>query len=141
MPTNREFTVSLDDRPGTLAQLCRSLADRNVNILAIQATPGGGGSQSQVRFVVDNPTTAKTILDREHKKGYTEAQVAQVTLANRPGELAAAATRLSVANINVNHVYSGLEPTTNAPILIFSVADAGRASTILEQTATSAAHN
>ena len=139
MSTNREFTVNLDDRPGTLAQLCRTLAGRNVNILAIQATPGGG--QSQVRFVVDNPTTAKTILDREHTKGYTEAQVAQVTLANRPGELAAAAARLGEAKININHVYSGLDPSSNAPILIFGVTDAGRASTILEQTASSAAHN
>lgn len=137
MPTNREFTVNLDDRPGTLAQLCRSLADRNVNIIALQATPGGG--KSQVRFVVDNPTTAKTILDRDHK-GHTDTQVAQVTLANRPGELAAAATRLGEANININHVYSGLEPSTNAPILIFGVADASRALSILEHTAASAAH-
>ena len=137
MPTNREFSVNLDDRPGSLAQLCRSLGDRNVNILAIQATPGGG--KSQVRFVVDNPTTAKTILDRDHKD-HTEAQVAQLTLTSRPGELATAAARLGEAKININHVYSGLEPSTNTPILIFGVADAGRALSILEQAAASAAH-
>ena len=139
MSINREFTVNLDDRPGTLAQLCRTLAGRNVNILAIQATPGG--TQSQVRLVVDNPTTAKSILDSEHKKGYTETQVAQVALANRPGELAAAAARLGEAGININHLYSGLHPSSNTPILIFGVTDAGRASIILEQTAASAAHN
>jgi len=139
MSTNREFTVTLDDRPGTLAELCRTLSSRNVNILAIQATPGGG--QSQVRFVVDNPTTAKTILDSEHKKGYTETQIAQVTLANRPGELATAAARLGEAKININYLYSGLDARSNTPILIFGVTDTGRASTILEQTAASAAHN
>jgi hypothetical protein len=104
MPTNREFTMQLEDRPGTLAQVCRALADRKVNILAFQATPGGG--KSQVRFVVDNPTTAKTVLDGEHVS-YTEAQDAQVMLANRPGELAAAAARLGEAKININYVYSG----------------------------------
>jgi hypothetical protein len=136
MPTNTEFTLHLEDRPGTLAQACRALGDRKVNILALQATPGGG--KSQVRFVVDNPTTAKTVLDREHIS-YTEAQVAQVRLANRPGELAAAAARLGEAKININYVYSGLESGTNAPVLIFGVADAGRASTILGETTAGAA--
>ena len=136
MPTNTEFTLHLEDRPGTLAQVCRALGDHKVNILALQATPGGG--KSQVRFVVDNPTTAKTVLDREHMS-YTEAQVAQVRLANQPGKLAAAAARLGEAKININYLYSGLESGTNAPVLIFGVADAGRASTLLEETAAGAA--
>jgi hypothetical protein len=136
MPTNTEFNLHLEDQPGTLAQACRALGDRNVNILALQATPGEG--KRQVRIVVDNPTTAKTVLDREHIS-YTEAQVAQVRLANRPGELARAAARLGEAKININYVYSGLESGTNAPVLIFGVADAGRASTILGETAAGAA--
>ena len=107
-----------------------------MNILALQATPGGG--KSQVRFVADNPTTAKTVLDREHTS-YTEAQVAQVRLANQPGKLAPAAARLGEANININHAYSGLESGTNTPVMIFGVADAGRAATLLEQTAAGAA--
>ena len=40
----------------------RSL-ERGVNILAIQSFPIGG--KSVTRFVVDNPTTAKTVLDAE----------------------------------------------------------------------------
>ena len=105
MPTNTEFTIHLEDQPGTLAQACRSLGDHKVNILALQVTPGGG--KCQVRFVADNPTTAKTVLDREHIS-YTEAQVAQVRLANRPGQLAAAAARLGEAKINIDYLYSGL---------------------------------
>jgi hypothetical protein len=128
--------MQLEDRPGTLAQACRALANRKVNILALQASPGGG--KSQVRFVVDNPTTAKTVLDGEHMS-YTEAQVAQVKLANRPGELAEAAARLGEAKINIDYLYSGLESGANTPILIFGVADAGRAANILEETAAGAA--
>ena len=70
---------------------------------------------------------------------YTEGQVAQVKLANRAGELAAAAARLGEAKVNINYLYSGLESSTNAPILIFGVTDAGQAATILEQTAAGAA--
>ena len=136
MPTNREFTIHLENRPGTLAPVCRALADRNVNVLALQADPSEG--KSHVRLVTDNPTATKAVLDSQHLN-HTEAQVAQVKLANRPGELARAAAKLGEANININYVYSGLEANTNAPILIFGVADAGRAATIVEESAASAA--
>jgi hypothetical protein len=87
--------------------------------------------------VVDNASTAKTVLDTE-RTSYTEEKVAQVTLPHRPGELARAASQLGEANININHVYCGLEPRTNQPLLIFGVTDVDEASTILEKVATAA---
>jgi hypothetical protein len=137
MPTNNEFAVRVEDRPGALGKICRALADRGVNIVAFQAAPPSD-NKSLVRLVVDNPTSAKTILDGE-RLTYTEAQVAQVRLANRPGELARAAARLGDTKININYAYCGLEPNTNAPVLIFGVTDAGRASTILDEVAASSA--
>ncbi len=138
MPSNKEFAIRTEDRPGTLGKVCRALADRGVNILAFQSTPSEGKSQGLVRIVVDNPASAKTVLDTE-RLTYTEGEVAQVKLPHRPGELARAASRLGEANININHAYCGLEPGTNTPLLIFGVADVGRAVTILDQAATAAA--
>jgi hypothetical protein len=132
MPTAVEFAIRLDDRPGTLGNICQSLADRGVNIQAFQSTLSEG--KGLVRIVVDNPTTAKTVLDTGHMS-YAEAQVAQVKLPNRPGELARAASRLGEANININYAYCGLEPSTNTPLLIFGVANVGRAVSILDQAA------
>ncbi len=136
MPSNKEFAIRMDDRPGTLGRVCRALGDRGVNILAFQSLPSEG--KSLVHIVVDNPATAKTVLDTE-RLTYTEGEVAQVKLPHRPGELARAASRLGEANININHAYCGLEPGTNTPLLIFGVADVGRAVTILDQAATAAA--
>ncbi len=135
MPTTKEFAIRMEDRPGTLGKLCRALADRGVNILAFQSIPFEG--KSLVRLVVDNPTTAKTVIDSEQLT-CTEAEVAQVKLAHRPGELARAASRLGEANININYAYVGIEPGTNAPLLIFGVADVARAVAILEQAAAAA---
>jgi hypothetical protein len=135
MPTSKEFAVRVEDRPGTLGKLCRALADRGVNILAFQSSPSEG--KGLVRIVVDNPTTAKSVLDSE-RLTYTEGEVAQVKLPHRPGELARAASRLGEANINVNYAYSGIDPATNAPLLIFGVAEVGRAVTILDQAAAAA---
>jgi hypothetical protein len=135
MATSTEFVIRMEDRPGTLGKFARRLAERGVNVLALQSTPFEG--QSQVRLVVDNASTAKTVLDSEHVS-YTENKVAQVSLPHRPGELARAASQLGEGNININHVYVGIDPRTNQPLLIFGVADADQASTILEKVATTA---
>ena len=136
MPTSKEFVIRLEDQPGTLGKVCRVLAERGVNILAFQSFPSEG--KSLVRLVLDNPTTAKNVLDSA-RLSYTEAEVAQVKLPHRPGELARAASRLGDANININYAYGGVEAGTNAPFLIFGVAEVGRAVTILDQTAAAAA--
>ena len=130
MPTAKELNVRLTDRPGTLARLCRALADRNVNILAFQSIPLQG--ESLVRLVVNDPATAKQVLDSEHLT-HTETEVVQVTLRNRPGTLASAAAKLGEANININYAYCGVDPDANAPLLVFGVAEVGQAAKALEQ--------
>jgi hypothetical protein len=136
MPTTKEFSIYIEDEPGTLAEVCRALADARVNILAFQSIPGD--EKSLVRFVVDNPTSAKSILNSQ-KLMYTEAEVAQVILPHRPGELARAASQLGEADININYAYCGIEADTNMPVLIFGVAEVGRAVKILDKAAATAA--
>jgi hypothetical protein len=135
MPTTKEFSVQMEDQPGTLGKICRTLGDRKVNILAFQSIPAEG--KSLVRLVVDNPTEAKSVLDSQKLK-YTEAQVAQVKLPHRPGELARAASKLGEASININYAYCGIEPAANEPLLIFGVAEADRAAKILDEAARAA---
>jgi hypothetical protein len=54
MPTAKELSIELDDRPGTLGKICRSLADRGVNILGFDSKPSDTKGKSEVRLVVDN---------------------------------------------------------------------------------------
>jgi hypothetical protein len=135
MPTTKELNIRMEDRPGTLGKICQALADRKVNILAFQSIPLDGNSL--VRIVVDNTATAKKILDNEGLS-YTETDVAQVHFLHGPGELARAASRLGEADININYAYGGVDPTTNAPLLIFGVAEAQNAATILDRIAAAA---
>ncbi len=136
MPVAKEFTVLMEDRPSTLGKVCRALADREVNILALQSFPIGG--KSVTRFIVDNPSTTKSVLDSEQLT-YVETEIVQVKLPHRPGEIARAASRLGEANININYAYCGLEPETNKPLVFFGVAEVGKAIPILEQAAAAAA--
>jgi hypothetical protein len=64
---------------------------------------------------------------------------ARPKLLHGPGELARAASKLGNAHINIHYAYCGVEPATNAPLVIFGVSEVGRAATILDQTADAAA--
>jgi hypothetical protein len=87
-------------------------------------------------MVVDNPATAKEALDTEHLS-YTESEIAQASLPNRPGELARAATQLGEANINIEHAYSGLDAKT-FPVVFFAVKDVSKAVGVLDKIAKAA---
>jgi hypothetical protein len=137
MPITKEFTIRLEDRPGTLGKLCQTLAEQDVNILAYQQFPHEKGKGS-VRLVADNPDKTRATLDRQHAD-YNETEVAKVMLAHRPGELARVGLRLGEEGININYGYSGAEPNTNASFLILGVADAGKATKLLEQAAAAGA--
>lgn len=132
MPVAKEFVVTLEDRPGTLGRLCHALADQRVNIMAFQSCPLEG--KGLVRFVVDNPTVAQKVLNLE-ARGYKEAEVAQARFLHSPGELARAASQLGDASINIKYAYSGADPNTNTPLLIFGVAEVGLAAAILDRIA------
>ena len=137
MPVTKEFTIRLEDRPGTLGKLCQALADQNVKILAYQSFPLEKG-KSSVHLVLDFPPAARTLLDGQ-RADYTETKVAQVKLIHRPGELARAASRLGEAGINIDYGYCGVDPSTNASMLLLGVADAGKAAKVLEQAAAASA--
>jgi hypothetical protein len=107
-----------------------------VNIVAFQSVPSE--RNSLVRLLVDNPTTAKKVLDNQGLS-YTEAGVAQVKLPHRPGELARVAGQLGEANININYAYGGVDPMTNTPLLIFGVREVEQATVILDRAAAAAA--
>lgn len=135
MSTAKEFTLTMNDKPGTLGKVCRALADRSVNIIAAQSFPSSG--KSTTRLVFDDPTKARSVLDGD-RVTYTETDVVKVNLSHRPGELARAAQKLGDASINIDYLYCGVEPNSNAPLVIFGVADVGKAAPLLEQAAAAA---
>ena len=139
MPIIKEFTIRLEDRPGTLGKLCQTLAEENINILGYQQFPHEKGKGS-VRLVVDNPDKTRATLDRQ-RADYRENEVAKVMLANRPGELARVASRLGEQGINIDYGYSGAEPGANASFLFLGVADVGKALKLVEQAAAAGGKN
>lgn len=56
-----------------------------------------------------------------------------------PASVMSAASRLGEAGINIDYGSCGVDPSTNATMLLLGVADAGKAAKVLEQAAAASA--
>ena len=135
MPKSKEFTVTIEDKPGALAKCFLALAERGVNILAFQSYVEEG--ESLARFLADDPATAKAVLG-SLRMIFEETEVAIVKLAHRPGELGRAAARLGESRINIDYSYCGLEPGSALGILVFGVDNLNKAAAALDGLAAEA---
>src|ERR1700691_4836917 len=106
MPKAKEFTVTIEDKPGALGTCFSALGKRGVNILAFQSFVEEG--ESLARLLVDDPAGATSVLGGL-RMIFEQTEVAVVGLPHRPGELGRAAARLGENQINIDYSYFGLE--------------------------------
>ena len=104
MPKAKQITVWVADRPGVLGAVTAALGEKKVNVQGFLAH--AQGDQGAIRLVVDKPAAAKKALAAKGWKT-SEEDVVAVTLADKPGTLGAAASRLGNAGINIQYAYVG----------------------------------
>jgi hypothetical protein len=97
-----EFTVKLENEPGTLAQVGTALGDANVNIVAIQGF--SRGEESIVQFVTNNPDEVPEVL-KIAGIPYASREVLIVKVLDDPGMLGDVALVFAEAGINIDSVY------------------------------------
>lgn len=132
MAKAKEFTVTIEDKPGALGKCFQALAERGVNILAFQSYVEE--RESLVRFLADNSDAARSLLGGL-RMIFEETEVAVVRMAHRPGSLGRAAVRLGQGQINIDYSYCGIEPGSTKPLLVFGVDSVTKASNLLDELA------
>ena len=130
MAKAKEFTITIEDKPGALGKCFSALAKSGVNILAFQSYVEEG--ESLARIVVDDPAGAKAVLGGL-RMIFEETEVAVIRLAHRPGELGRAAARLGEKQINIDYSYSGLEPGSTLALAVFGVDNLTKAAAVLDE--------
>ena len=130
MPKMKEYTVTIEDKPGALGKCFLALAERGVNILAFQSYVEEG--ESLTRFLVDDVAGARAVLGGLGMI-FEETEVAVVRLAHRPGELGRAASRLGEHRINIDYSYCGLEPGSTLALAVFGVDNLTKAAAVLDE--------
>lgn len=97
-----EITVTLENRPGTLAEMGHALGDARINIEAIQMVTHE--DHSSVQIVVDDPERALEVLKSTGLPCQTR-QVLVVNVLNEPGGLGDVAMVMADAGINIDATY------------------------------------
>jgi hypothetical protein len=117
-----QLNLPLDNEIGTLARLCRDLAQGGVNLLALSA-PETGREAGTVRLLVPNGDLASRALT---KAGYvfSAEEVLFIELKNRPGALAKAVEKLARAKVSIRYAYATASSRTKTTAAVVAVAEA-----------------
>jgi hypothetical protein len=127
MPKTKQFSVRVENRPGTLAHLARVLGDAKVNILAFLTTISG--AEGTVHVVADNVNKAKKALEGA-ALAYTESDVLHVELPNIPGALGHFAGKLAAEDINITSGYATAAKGSKKTSVVLAVSDLKKAGRI-----------
>ena len=130
MPRMKEFTVTIEDKPGALGKCFVALAEGGANVLAFQSYVEEG--ESLARIVVDDPAIAKAVLGGL-RMIFEETEAVVVRLAHRPGELGRAAASLGEHRVNIDYSYCGLELGAPKVMAVFGVDDLTKAASVLDE--------
>jgi hypothetical protein len=123
MAKAKELKFRVPDRPGMLGEIAAALGAKKVNLRAINAWIEG--TEGVVRLVADKTAAAKKILAANGWNA-EEKDVLELSLADKPGALGEAATKLGKAGVNITHVYVGTGAGRKATVFL-GVSDLGAA--------------
>lgn len=99
----KELRVTMSDKPGSLAKLAEALGRAGVNIEAISAATAAGSGD--IRLLVADTAAARKALSSTGITVVGEREMAFIDLEDRPGSLAAAASKLAAAQVNIDTIY------------------------------------
>jgi hypothetical protein len=100
----KNLTITLEDRPGRLADLGEATGKAGVNIEGLSATTGGGSAE--VHVLVDDAATAREALTSAGIDVEAESDVLVVDVEDRPGTMGEVARKIAEAGVNVGLAYS-----------------------------------
>jgi hypothetical protein len=99
----KQLTVSLENRPGALAEVAQLLAGAKVNVVALLGSAAGSAGSAQ--FVVDQAGKAKKVLAKAGLS-FTEGTLEAFEMANKPGVLAEVAGKLAKKGLNIDCAFA-----------------------------------
>lgn len=99
----KDLTITLDDRPGIVAELGEALGRAGINIEGFCGYASGG--QGIVHLLVDDAGAARSALEGAGFTVQDERDVIVVDVEDRPGALGVIARRISNAEVNLNLAY------------------------------------
>jgi hypothetical protein len=120
----KQISVFLENRPGALSEVIDTLREQGINMLALSLSEGL--DIGYLRIIVDRHDEAVRVL-RAAGHLVIERDVALLTVANRPGGLAAAIDQWAKAGVNVEYAYSADDANAESSLIVAYVKDLPKA--------------
>ena len=126
MAKTKQFTIAVDNQPGAVAEIAKTLGNAKVNILSLLGT--AGGTAGTVQVVVDDARRAKKALDAA-RIAYTETPAEQYDLPNKPGALAQSLEKLAAKGVNLNSIHATAAKGGKKAVVVYTVEAAAQVAT------------
>ena len=119
MAKTKQFTISIENRPGAVAEIARTLGSAKINILTLLAT--AQGTTGTLELVVEDARRAKKALD-EARLTYKETTAEGYELPNKPGALADWLDKLAAKGVNLNSICATASKGGRKAVVVYTVA-------------------
>ncbi len=125
-----QLSLFLENKPGTLATACKTLATQRINIYALSVSDAV--DHAVVRMVVSDPRRAIHLLG-DHGVMVVERDVLMLHGQSKPGELGEIAQKLAVNKINIQYAYTATPPGAKKGVIILRVDNMTKAKKVLQR--------
>ena len=124
----KQISLFVENKPGRMAKVSKTLSDAGVNIRAL--TVAEAGDFGVIRMVVDDPEKGYKVL---HDNGFTvsETEVLAVEMKDIPGGLYEIVNTLGESNVNVDYAYAFVTTKAERAMLIIRVDNLEKARQVL----------
>ncbi|MHC1600177.1 MAG: ACT domain-containing protein [Candidatus Methanospirareceae archaeon] len=130
MEAIKQISIFMENKPGRMARVTKTLSDADVNIRAL--TIAEAGDFGVIRMVVDDTEKGYKAL-RDEDFTVSETDVLAVEIKDTPGGLYEIAKTLGESNINMDYAYAFVTTKAERAMLILRVDDIKRAEQVLNE--------
>jgi hypothetical protein len=123
MAKTKQFTISVDNHPGVVAGIAKTLGDAKVNILSLLGT--AQGTAGTVQLIVEDARRAKKALDAA-RISYQETPAETYDLPNKPGALAQCLDKLAAKGANLSSIHATAAKGGKKAVIVYSVEAAAK---------------
>jgi hypothetical protein len=114
----KQFTVAVENRPGAVAEIAKTLGNARVNILALLGT--AQGTSGALQLVVEDARRARKALD-EAKLSYQETAAEEYELPNKAGALAQYLDKLAAKGVNLSSIHATAAKGGRKAVVVYTV--------------------
>lgn len=128
IPIVRQISVFLDNRPGTLVEVSRYLANKDINLRALSLAETRDFGTARL-IVADTDACARALEAGGYN--FIKTEVLAVEVPDRPGGMADVLEIISHERINVEYIYATVGRSEDSAVIILRVDNPERACSAL----------